>query len=205
MSPFNVMVALAIIISTVVVVYAWRTEAGFPGNDKELAPWLRVSISAFIWLITDLICLIPVGIVMFLVMACLSSSAPKHHLEWETSSVSLISLQDNAGVQGSVGGNFLLISGEINQATYYSYWYKDGDGFRHGQLTDANNVVVYEDAADDPRLVTITQWDGSCYGWDWAQFTFCNDPGGSWTAVSAQIHKFHVPPGTVIRKISLGN
>ena len=126
------------------------------------------------------------------IAAILGISVPKYWQSVET--VHLESVTNVQGIQASGGGNIFMVNYQQSSITYYNYWYTDGNGFRHGQMTDADNVKIIQDAnADTATLVT--------YGW------VC-DPNvlpnlAICEANRDKEHDFHVPPGTIVQQFSL--
>lgn len=108
----------------------------------------------------------------------------------------LVTLQN----EETTTGHFFLASGSIGGVNTYSYWYVDGSGYRHGQLTDKDNVIVYEDQAEGSAYLRKFYVPSNCIGSGWDNWFFCSiltvsDGGYSW--------EFHVPEGTVLRGIQL--
>ncbi len=76
---------------------------------------------------------------------------------------------------------------------YYSYWYADGNGVRHGQKDNKDDVIVYEDSNTATGIMVTYYKRCSTNGQD--LWWFCS--------ASGKKYEFHVPPGTIAHTFEL--
>ena len=110
-------------------------------------------------------------------------------------SYKLHSMNGDMQLNGSFNGFFLFQSGKLDEEMTYNYWYAvSATGWKHAQLTDGDNVTVYEDATIDTAMLLNRQNQTVCgESPQWADwFIF-----GCAVFVYNPWWEFHVPPGTI--------
>lgn len=97
------------------------------------------------------------------------------------SEVELVSLKDNSSVHGS----FYLGSGVVNGTMVYTFYYKDGSGFKLKQLDYKRVQIKYTKGT--PKVVTYTRCE-------------TNNPKNYWGVsldIGSQSYVIEVPEGTI--------
>jgi len=161
----------------------WRTRE--PQEREEVGCFAVITV--FLWLIA--------GVVIGYILA--SDSLPKYLSLAKPPAhdvrTSLVALRQRSDLDGS----FFLGSGRIGTNHYYSYWYVDGPGFRHGLLRDGPNVLVVEDVAPESAYLQQNVIPASCVPDGYELWVLCGEPR------LTDEYEFHIPPGSLLQEFEL--
>lgn len=143
------------------------------------------------------------GTIVIFIFICMIGSVVFEHSENTkiTHSYKIISLQDNEGTEGHIGGGFFFITGNIGTYQFYSWYERQADGSYESRQISTHNfpVKIWEEpsSAEPKAIQREICHSHSIPGWlspiDFAQSDECE----------TEIWELFVPQGTIVHDFKL--